>query len=188
MLLTHSKSEAIPEEVEENVLNHREFDTLILNGTRLEMYVREDFSGDCAPCLMPHHVNCQGECYLKARNLSLVCSASVKGLSLGPFDRTERGKVLRDLYKTDSVIIATGEGETFLQGSRISSQSAGLEGMENFSVEIEGFRGFRSVLEQSVTAGLESFQIRVGTYVLSTQLRVDARSHFSDFIRQCPGD
>lgn len=179
-------SPAQSEDSPEATLIRIDFDTLIVRGGRLEFYVREDFFGDCEPCLTPQHVNCEQSCYLKARNLSLICTHAVKGLSLGPFDRAERQNVLSDLLKTDSVIFATDQGESFLQGTRISSQSAGIEGVENFSIEIEGFRGLRPLVESSVTPGLESFQMRVGTRVLTAQLQLGIRSKFNDFIRQCP--
>ena len=173
------------------LLEQQTFDTLIHDGTRLEFYHRADFlgdRGDCAPCLDPHHVNCPNSCYLTAINLSLICSAQIKGLSLGPFDRASRLRALNDLLLNDEIILATNEGEVALKASRISSQSAGLEGLDNFSLELEGFSDFHKLLERAVTADLERFQMRVGHVVLALPLTAAHRTRFHAFLRQCPED
>lgn len=188
----HAEPGPAPIEPTETVLLEQQtFDTLIHDGSRLEFYHRADFlgeRGDCAPCLDPHHVNCPNSCYLTAINLSLICSAPIKGLSLGPFDRASRQRALNDLLLSDEIILATDEGEVALKAPRISSQSAGLEGTDNYSIELEGFSDFHKLLERAVTADLERFQMRVGHVVLALPLTAAHRTQFHAFLRQCPED
>lgn len=175
----------------ETKLSFIAFDTLIHRGPRLEFFRKADFgdtNSPCYPCLTPQHVNCPSQCYQQATNLTLICSREVKGLSVGPFDRKERGRILADLMKSDKVLVATLRGEEALQGRRISSQMGDDPGGENFGLDIEGFEGMKEVLWRATDHEIEQFQIRVGPYVLSTILHVGNRDRFYDFLKQCPAD
>jgi hypothetical protein len=181
----------IPEATLKSELSFIAFDTLIQRGPRLELFRKADF-GDahspCYPCLTPQHVNCPTQCYQQATNLTLICSREVHGLSVGPFDRQERGRILADLMKTDSVLVATLRGEETLHARRISSQIGEDPSSENFGLDIEGFEGMRDVLWRATDPEIEQFQMRVGPYVLSTILQVGNRNKFYDFLKQCPAD
>lgn len=175
----------------ETKLSFIAFDTLIHRGPRLEFFRKADFgdaNSPCYPCLTPQHVNCPTQCYQQATNLTLICSREVKGLSVGPFDRRERGRILGDLMKTDTVLVASLRGEETLHARRISSQMGDEPGGENFGLDIEGFEGMKEILWRATAQEIEQFQIRVGPYVLSTILHVGNRDKFYDFLKQCPAD
>ena len=181
----------IMEATPEAKLSFIAFDTLILRGPRLEFFRKIDFgdaNSPCYPCLTPLHVNCPTQCYQHATNLTLICSREIKGLSVGPFDRKERGRILADLMKADKVLVATLRGEETLMARRISSQMGDDPGGENFGLDIEGFEGMKDVLWRATDQEIEQFQIRVGPYVLSTILHVGHRDKFYDFLKQCPMD
>lgn len=181
----------IPDPIFETPLRFIAFDTLILQGTRLEFFRKSDFgdaNSPCHPCLIARHVNCPSECYQQATNLTLICSREVHGISVGPFDRQERGRILSDLMKTDRVLVATLRGEEAMQARRISSQLGDDPGGENFGLDIEGFEGLREILRRATDPEIEQFQIRVGPYVLSTILHAGNRDKFYDFLKQCPSD
>lgn len=181
----------IPGLVPSNELSFIAFDTLILRGSRLEFFRKADFgdaNSPCYPCLTPQHVNCPTQCYQQATNLTLICSHDVHGLSVGPFDRQERGRILADLMKTDKILVATLRGEETLHGRRISSQMGDDPSGENFGLDIEGFEGMKEVLWRATNQEIEQFQIRVGPYVLSTILQVGHRDKFYDFLKQCPAE
>ncbi len=169
-----------------SALTHLDFDTLISRGDRLEFFRKADFEGPCLPCLTPQHVDCQAICYEQATNLTLICSANVQGLSIGPFDGKERTRILEDLLKTDRVLVATSRGEEALDALRISSQRGSDLSQPNYGLDLVGFRDFREILIRATTHEMTEFQIRVGPYVLSTQLHVGNRNKFDEFLRQCP--
>lgn len=181
----------IPDAIPNPELSFLAFDTLIHRGPRLEFYRKLDFgdaNSPCYPCLTPQHVNCPTQCYQQAANLTLICSREVHGISVGPFDRAERGRILADLLKADTVLVATLRGEEALHARRISSQLGDDTGSENFGLDVEGFEGMRNVLQRATAPEIEQFQIRVGPYVLSTILHVGNRDKFYDFLKQCPAD
>jgi len=181
----------VPETLPKADLYFIAFDTLIHRGPRLEFFRKADFgdaNSPCYPCLTPQHVNCPTQCYQQATNLTLMCSREVHGLSVGPFDRSERGRILADLMRTDKVLVATLRGEEALQARRISSQMGDDPGEENFGLDIEGFEGMREVFWRATAPEIEQFQVRVGPYVLSTILHVGNRNKFYDFLKQCPTD
>lgn len=177
-----------PDESTLTVLSHIDFDTLIHRGPRLEFFRKADFNGACLPCLTPQHVDCPSLCYEHATNLTLICSSEIKGLSIGPFDRSERMRILEDLLKTDRILVATSRGEELLDATRISSQRGNDAGQSNFGLDLIGFTGMRDILMRATQTDISDFQIRVGPYVLSTQLHVGNRNKFDEFIRQCPSD
>jgi hypothetical protein len=181
----------MPEAIPRPELSFIAFDTLIHRGPRLEFFRKADFgdaNSPCYPCLTPQHVNCPTQCYQQATNLTLICSREVRGLSVGPFDRAERGRILADLMKSDTVLVATLRGEEALHARRISSQMGDDAGGENFGLDVEGFEGMRDILRRATAPEIEQFQIRVGPYVLSTILHVGNRDKFYDFLKQCPAD
>jgi hypothetical protein len=180
-----------PDAASQNPLSFIAFDTLIQRGSRLEFFRKADFgdaNSPCHPCLTPQHMNCPTQCYQQATNLTLICSREVHGLSVGPFGRQERGRILADLMKTDSVLVATLRGEETLHARRISSQTGDDPNGENFGLDIEGFESMRDVLWRATAPEVEQFQIRVGPYVLTTILQVGNREKFYDFLKQCPTD
>ena len=190
-LASGSAEGPIAEPGPETKLSFIAFDTLINRGPRLEFFRKADFgdaNSPCYPCLIPQHVNCPAQCYQQATNLTLICSREIKGLSVGPFDRQERGRILSDLMKTDTVLVATLRGDETLHGRRISSQMGEDPGAENFGLDIEGFEGMKEVLWRATDHEIEQFQIRVGPYVLSSILHVGNRDKIYDFLKQCPAD
>jgi hypothetical protein len=181
----------IPDAIPKTGFSFIAFDTLIHRGSRLEFFRKEDFgnpNSPCYPCLTPQHVNCPTQCYQEATNLTLICSHEVHGLSVGPFDRQERGRILSDLMKHDQVLVTTIQGDEALRARRITSQIGDDSVIENFGLDIEGFEGMREVLFRATAPEMEQLQIQVGPYMLTTILSVGTRDKFYDFLKQCPTD
>ncbi len=163
------------------------FDWPIQQGHRLEFYRQDDFgaAGDaCHVCLTPLHVNCPAACYRDLKNLSLICSASTRGISLGPFSRADRNLMMNALLINEQVIFANAFGEESIEIPKISSQSGDNE--DQYAIDLEGLEGLKNSLERATAHELNQFSVRIGTEILTVTLEPKARSAFYHFLKQCP--
>jgi hypothetical protein len=163
------------------------FDHVIDRIDRLEFYRIDDFGppgSACHACSSPQHVNCQARCYSEIPSLSLICSQRVQGLSIGPFDRAGRGRILEELFRTDTITIFTDLGEESLDAPSISSESGDQE--ENYAIDIKGLDGFKNALIRASSSDKETFNIKVGTDDFMVPLNPKIRDGLHRFIRQCP--
>lgn len=161
-------------------------DHVIERVDRVEFYRALDFGppgSACYPCLTPQHMKCPLLCYQQMPSLSLVCAAAVRGISIGPFDRRARGRLLEELLASDSVHFATAAGEESLTASRIAS-SAGTED-EHYAIDIEGLPGFKNTLVRASTA-TEQFTLKIGPQLYIVPLSPKVRDGFYRLLRQCP--
>ena len=126
---------------------------------------------------------CDVACYEQLPSLSLICSPSVHGLSVGPFDRDARGQQLSALLRTDSVRVATQIGVESLQATRIST----VQGLEDnrYAIDLEGFEGFKNTFERAYAAP-QQFEVEVGQTVYSVPLSPRTRDGLYLFLKQCP--
>ena len=163
------------------------FDWPIQQGHRLEFYRQEDFGavGDaCHVCLTPLHVNCPTACYQDLKNLSLICSASTQGISIGPYNRSDRNLMMNALLTNEQVIFANTFGEETIEIPKISSQSGDHE--DQYAIDLEGLEGLKNSLERATANELNQFSVRIGNEILTVTLEPKARSAFYHFLRQCP--
>ncbi len=163
------------------------FDWAIQQGHRLEFYRQDDFgaAGDaCNVCLTPLHVNCPTSCYRNIKNVSFICSASTRGISLGPYNRTDRNLMMNALFMNEQVIFANAFGEEPIEIPKISSQSGDSD--DQYAIDLEGLEGFKNILERATAQELNQFSVRIGTEILTVPLEPKARSAFYHFLKQCP--
>lgn len=163
------------------------FDHVIERVNRLEFYRLADFGppgGNCNPCQIAQHVNCKKQCYTEITSLSLICTASLQGMSLGPYSREERGQVLGELYKTDRIQIFTGLGDEPLEIRSITSVSG--ENGEDYAIDLEGIEGFKNTLIRASALENEQFSIIVGNEIFLIPLSPRIRDGFQRLLRQCP--
>ena len=165
------------------------FDHVIERVDRLEFYRLADFgpSGSpCRPCQAAEHAKCDPACYAEIPSLSLICSQKIRGLSVGPFDRESRGRVLSELFNTDMVIITTAAGKDVLEAPRIISVAGTDE--DNYAIDIEGLdEGFKNALVRASTATApEQFSVKVGTEDYVIPLSAKVKDGFYRFLKQCP--
>ena len=154
---------------------------------RIEFYRLSDFGppeSACHPCLSPQHIKCDTACYRGMPSLSLICSARVRGLSIGPFTRAERWQILEELFKTDQVSFLTAAGEEILEAPRVAS-SAG-EDDSDYAIDIEGFEGFKNTLVRA-SAAPEHFQVKIGPAIYEMPLDPKIKDGLYRFLKQCPG-
>ena len=163
------------------------FDHVIDRVDRLEFYRIDDFGppgSACHECSSPQHVNCRASCYAEIPSLSLICSQRIRGLSIGPFDRAERGRILEELFKTDAITIFTDLGEELLDAPSISSESGDQE--EDYAIDIKGLEGFKNSLIRASSSDKEEFTVQVGKDDFIVPLNPKIRDGLHRFIRQCP--
>ena len=163
------------------------FDHAIDHFDRLEFYRMDDFGppgSACHECSTPQHVNCNTSCYAEIPSLSLICSQRIRGISIGPFDRAERGLILNELFKSDAITISTDLGEESLDAPSISSESGNQD--EDYAIDIKGLEGFKNSLIRASSSDKEEFTIRVGTEDFIVPLNPKIRDSLQRFIKQCP--
>ena len=163
------------------------FDHVIERINRLEFYRLADFGppgSDCNPCQIAQHVNCNKQCYAEITSLSLICAAHLQGMSLGPYSREERGQMLGELFKTDTIQISTGLGDEPLEIRNITSVSG--EKGEDYAIDLEGIEGFKNTLIRASALENEQFSIIVGNETFLIPLSPKIRDGFQRLLRQCP--
>ena len=163
------------------------FDHALDRVDRLEFYRLDDFGppgSACHACSSPQHVSCNPSCYAEIPSLSLVCSQRIRGISIGPFDRTGRGRILEELFKTDAITISTDLGEESLDAPSISSESGDQD--ENYAIDIKGLEGFKNSLIRVSSSDKEEFTVKVGTDDFIVPLNPKIRDGLHRFIKQCP--
>lgn len=156
---------------------------------RLEFYRLADFGppdSACHSCLTAQHVKCNSSCYTEIPSLSLICSLKVRGLSIGPFDREERNRILGELLLTDTVFMTTPAGEEALAAPRIVS-AAGYE-EDNYAIDIEGLdNGFKNTLIRASIADTPAqFSVRVGLQSYMVPVTAKVQDGLYRFLKQCP--
>ena len=179
---SHGQADVVGSEEDASV----RLDHVIDRIDRLEFYRLEDFGppdSACHACLYPQHVNCNAACYSQLPSLSFVCSQKIRGLSIGPFDREERGGILAELFKTDTLFITTLNGDESLDAYRISSE-AGMPG-GNFAIDIEGLDGLKNTLTRASTNS-DQFSVRVGMKNYTIPITPRIRDAMYRFLKQCP--
>ena len=163
------------------------FDHVIDRVDRLEFYRMDDFGppgSACHECSTTQHVNCNASCYAEIPSLSLICSQRIRGISIGPFDRAERGRILDELFRTDAIKISTDLGEESLDAPSISSESGDQD--EDYAIDIKGLEGFKNSLIRASSSDKEEFTVQVGTEDFIVPLTPKIRDGLHRFIRQCP--
>lgn len=169
---------------EDNILL---LDHVIERVDRLEFYRLADFGPPdhpCNPCQTAQHVNCIESCYTEIPSLSLVCSTRIRGLSIGPFDREERARVLGELLRTDRVFFTTSAGEEPLTAPRVTSVAGHAE--DDYAIDIEGFEpGYKNILVRASTAP-DQFGVKVGPLTYRIPLSEKVKDGMYRFLRQCP--
>lgn len=162
-------------------------DHVIERVDRLEFYRLADFGppdNPCNPCQTAQHVKCVESCYSEIPSLSLVCSARIRGLSVGPFDREKRALVLGELFKTDAVFVTTAAGEEPLEAPRVTSVAGHAD--DDYAIDVEGFeRGYKNILVRASTAP-DQFAVRVGPLTYRIPLSEKVKDGMYRFLRQCP--
>ena len=154
---------------------------------RIEFYRLSDFGppdSACHPCLSPQHIKCNTACYGSRPSLSLICSAKVKGLSIGPFTRAERWQILEELFKTDQVYFMTSAGEEVLEAPRVTSSTG--EDDSDYAIDIEGFEGLKNTLVRA-SAAPEQFKVKIGPATYEVPLGEKTKDGLYRFLKQCPG-
>ena len=178
ILSVHAQSSGIEEFI---------FDYPIYRGERLEFYRRADFSNSdpaCRPCLVPQNVNCPLICYQQVPSLTLVCSGEIRAISLGPFTRRFRERILSEVFKTDSISFMTTEGEESVPVKTIRSE-AGDEA-DQYAIDFEGIDSFKSMLTRATPTEFSALNLKIGPQPYTIPLDVRIRSSMHDFLRQCP--
>lgn len=163
------------------------YDHVIERIDRLEFYRLADFGppgSACNTCQIPQHMQCDTSCYAEIPSLSFICTQTIRGLSIGPFNRDERAIILGELFKTDMIFITTAADEEPLSAPRIVSV-AGDEG-DDYAIDIEGLdEGYKNTLiRASTTTG--QFSVRVGTEQYAIPLSDKVKDSLNRFLRQCP--
>lgn len=164
-----------------------QFDHAIFRGDRLEFYRLDDFGppgSPCHECRTAQHVNCNPSCYAEIPSLSLVCTQKIHALSVGPFTHEQRGRIIGELFKTDSVFINTELGEETLASTSISSESSQRE--DDYAIDIKGLEGFKNSLIRASSSERDHFGIQVGSAEFAIPLNPRIRDDLNQFIRQCP--
>lgn len=163
------------------------YDHIIERIDRVEFYRLADFGppgSACNPCQIPQHMQCDTSCYAEIPSLSLICTQKIRGLSIGPFNREERGRILGELFKTDTIFITTGADDEPLAATRIVSAAG--EGDDDYAIDIEGLEeGFKNTLIRASTT-LGQLTVRVGTEQYTISLNDKIKDSLSRFLRQCP--
>jgi hypothetical protein len=163
------------------------FDHVIERINRLEFYRLADFGppgSDCHPCRIAQHVGCMDKCYAEITSLSLICTPTLKGMSVGPFTREERGQLLGELFKTDTVLITTALGDEPLAVRHITSASG--ESGDDYAIDLEGIEGFKNTLIRASSLDSEQFSIIVGNESFVIPLSPKIRDGFQRLLKQCP--
>jgi hypothetical protein len=163
------------------------YDHVIERIDRVEFYRLADFGppgSACNPCQIPQHMNCDTSCYAEIPSLSLICTQKVRGLSIGPFTREERGRILGELFKTDTIFITTGADDEPLSAPRIVSAAGDQD--DDYAIDIEGLEeGFKNTLIRASTT-LGQLTVKVGTEQYTIPLNDRIKDGLSRFLRQCP--
>ncbi len=163
------------------------FDHAISRVDRLEFYRLEDFGpagSRCHECKTAQHASCDPSCYAAIPSLSLVCSQKIRGLSIGPYSREGRARVLGELFKTDTIVISTDLGEEPLDAPSISSEGSGQE--DDYAIDINGLEGFKNSLLRASSSQRDQFNIQVGSEDFVIPLNPKISDDLHRFIRQCP--
>jgi hypothetical protein len=164
----------------------RPFDHVIERIDRLEFYRLADFGSPdsaCYPCQIAQHVKCDQSCYAEIPSVSLICTQKIRGLSIGPFDREERARILGELFKTDTIFITTTVGDEPLEAPRVAS-IAGDED-NDYAIDIEGLEGFKNTLIRASTSP-EQFSVTVGSERYTIPLSYKVKDGLYRFLKQCP--
>lgn len=164
----------------------RPFDHVIERVDRLEFYRLADFGApdsDCNPCQIAQHAKCDQSCYAEIPSVSLICTQKIRGLSIGPFDREERGRVLGELFRTDTIFITTPLGDEPLAAPRIASVAGEVD--NDYAIDIEGLEGFKNTLIRASTVP-EQFSITVGSEHYLIPLSPKVKDGLYRFLKQCP--
>ena len=162
------------------------FDHVLDYGSRLEFYRLSGFGppgSDCHVCRTPQHVNCDQTCYEEMPSLTLICSRDTKAVSIGPFDRAERIKLLDELFKTDAIEISTPLGYEPLEARRVVSVLG--DNSPDSSIDIEDLDGLKNALTRASGAN-ENFFVKIGTEAYKIPLTVKIQESLYRFLKQCP--
>lgn len=171
----------VPEPQKTVILDHA-----IERVDRIEFYRLSDFGtpeSACHPCLSPQHIKCDTACYRSMPSLSLICTARVRGLSIGPLTRDERWQILEELFRTDEVYFMTSAGEEVLEAPRVASSTG--EDDSDYAIDIEGFEGFKNTLVRA-SAAPEQFRVKIGPAIYEIPLSPKTKDGLYRFLKQCP--
>jgi hypothetical protein len=116
-------------------------------------------------------------------SLTLICSRDTKAVSIGPFDRAERIKLLDELFKTDAIEISTPLGYEPLEARRVVSVLG--DDSPDSSIDIKDLDGLKNALTRASGAN-ENFFVKIGTEVYKIPLTVKIQESLYRFLKQCP--